>query len=636
MMNGEKVLIVTTMKNEAPYILEWVAHHLALGVDNILAFTNDCDDGTERLLARLGHMAPVQQVPNPKSLLNDKGNWQVMALRYARMFNVYQDANWIYHTDADEFLQINVGDGSLDAFHDAAEQRAGRFDAVSFTSIPFSSGGELTLSDTRVTARFTHLTKPYAERRKVGESVLNAIKTMYRNDVEFELRRNHRPLMQNFSAQGHVWIDGSARIMPPKFSNGKDKVIDATVSIDLAQMNHYAVKCAEAFLVKLDRGDVAGVSRLDSDSRYWENYNTPGVKDDRFTEMRPAARALMGSFLADPELATLHKKALCIHKQKASRLRSDTKWAAVLPRLGLSDTNSFADVAPQPKMGGQATDLPVIASFWVGDPLSYIEHLVIRSYIDAGHRFVLYVLDDIGPVPKEIEVRDARTLFKPEFPVGTGHRHNNAVYSDLFRLLMIHKTGAIWVDLDAYCLRPFHLPASYYFGIEIPPDGIANGVLGLPSDSPALSKMIKLILQRNPIPPFLTKRTQRRYAEAAARGEQFGFDNFTWGVSGPRLVSHFLRETNEDQFASGKNVFYPGPRPYNRPFLKPDMPSEIFEQPETLSVHFWGKTKSFLVEDYDGVPPTGSYLDRLVKRHRIDPAEFPIKMSPTIERQSFR
>jgi hypothetical protein len=60
MMNGEKVLIVTTMKNEAPYILEWVAHHLALGVDNILAFTNDFDDGTERLLARLGHMAPVQ------------------------------------------------------------------------------------------------------------------------------------------------------------------------------------------------------------------------------------------------------------------------------------------------------------------------------------------------------------------------------------------------------------------------------------------------------------------------------------------------------------------------------------------------------------------------------------------------
>lgn len=27
MINGEKVLIVATMKNEGPYILEWVAHH---------------------------------------------------------------------------------------------------------------------------------------------------------------------------------------------------------------------------------------------------------------------------------------------------------------------------------------------------------------------------------------------------------------------------------------------------------------------------------------------------------------------------------------------------------------------------------------------------------------------------------
>lgn len=37
-------MIVTMMKNEGPYIVEWVAHHLAVGFDRFLVFTNDCDD----------------------------------------------------------------------------------------------------------------------------------------------------------------------------------------------------------------------------------------------------------------------------------------------------------------------------------------------------------------------------------------------------------------------------------------------------------------------------------------------------------------------------------------------------------------------------------------------------------------
>ena len=43
-------VIVGCMKNEAPYIVEWVAYHRAMGVDNFLIYTNDCTDGTDELL----------------------------------------------------------------------------------------------------------------------------------------------------------------------------------------------------------------------------------------------------------------------------------------------------------------------------------------------------------------------------------------------------------------------------------------------------------------------------------------------------------------------------------------------------------------------------------------------------------
>ncbi|MGB8813172.1 MAG: glycosyltransferase family 2 protein, partial [Paracoccaceae bacterium] len=43
---GGRTAIVTTMKNEGPFILEWIAYHRMIGVDDFLIYTNDCSDGT--------------------------------------------------------------------------------------------------------------------------------------------------------------------------------------------------------------------------------------------------------------------------------------------------------------------------------------------------------------------------------------------------------------------------------------------------------------------------------------------------------------------------------------------------------------------------------------------------------------
>ena len=49
-----RILAVTTLRNEAPFIVEWVAHMRAIGVTDLLVYTNDCDDGTDALLAGIG------------------------------------------------------------------------------------------------------------------------------------------------------------------------------------------------------------------------------------------------------------------------------------------------------------------------------------------------------------------------------------------------------------------------------------------------------------------------------------------------------------------------------------------------------------------------------------------------------
>ncbi|MGO4916449.1 glycosyltransferase family 2 protein [Pseudogemmobacter sp. W21_MBD1_M6] len=51
-----RTLLVATVKNEGPNILEWVSHHLLAGFDDIVVYQNDSIDGTDdtlRLLAEL-------------------------------------------------------------------------------------------------------------------------------------------------------------------------------------------------------------------------------------------------------------------------------------------------------------------------------------------------------------------------------------------------------------------------------------------------------------------------------------------------------------------------------------------------------------------------------------------------------
>uniref|UniRef100_UPI00235669E2 glycosyltransferase family 2 protein n=1 Tax=Rhodosalinus sediminis TaxID=1940533 RepID=UPI00235669E2 len=111
--DGTGRVIVACMKNEAPYIVEWVAYHRAIGVDDFLIYTNDCEDGTDALLARLDALGVVRHRTNDAWQGNSP---QQHALDRARAEPVVRDAAWLMHIDVDEFVNVRCGDGTLDAF----------------------------------------------------------------------------------------------------------------------------------------------------------------------------------------------------------------------------------------------------------------------------------------------------------------------------------------------------------------------------------------------------------------------------------------------------------------------------------------------------------------------------------------
>lgn len=641
MAKSPRFTIVTAMKNEGPYILEWIAHHLAIGFEHFIVVTNDCEDGTNEILERLQELGHVTLLINPKVIRPKEGQWQTTALSYVQYFPIYRRSEWILHCDVDEFVQINIGEGQIGDYL----ERFPDTDVVSITSVPYNSNGINILHDLPVMAQFTQRDRYYTDDRSAlkydgsEKPDMTAIKTMYRNEITFGTRRNHRPVHRKFSTLGRTWRDGSGNALGPEFTDTTAKQVHAASTIEYLQLNHYAIRSIEAALVKFDRGDVMGASRLANHEHYFRNYDNVGEPDTRAGKMLPKARKIMAKLHADPVLSTLHTAAFTWHKDRVAALLQKPDYQVLAMRLGYLNKDRDGPYKKEVKLArlpASASGIappnpfvprPTIASMWIGGPMSFVEILVMQSFLDQGHPFVLYSIEPLDNVPEGVIRADPRDICPLTFPVGPGERHNNAVYADIFRLLMIRDTGAIWADLDAYCVRPFILPSPWLFGYEPPVSGkssVANGVLGFPKDSKTLASSIDLVTQDSPIPPFFNGGRRGRLAERKARGESFGFQDFSWGASGPRLIDYYLRETGEIIHALPQNVLYPGPRAFNRPLLKPNYEISVFEHPETLSVHIFGKTKTFLREEFDGIPPDGSYLDLACKRHGIDPARYPV------------
>ena len=108
-----RTLAILTVRNEGAFLLEWLAHHRAVGVSDFLVFSNNCDDGTDTMLDHLAQHSWLTHVRNDGPF--DKGGIQFTALKAAQRLDIVQDADWILPLDIDEFVNIHVGDHTLDA-----------------------------------------------------------------------------------------------------------------------------------------------------------------------------------------------------------------------------------------------------------------------------------------------------------------------------------------------------------------------------------------------------------------------------------------------------------------------------------------------------------------------------------------
>ena len=105
-----------------------------------------------------------------------------------------------------------------------------------------------------------------------------------------------------------------------------------------------------------------------------------------------------------------------------------------------------------------------VQSLWIGDSLSELEALCIRSFIFHGHPFHLYTYGNVDNIPQGTVVRDASEII-PEDQIYRV-RDSLAIFSDQFRWELLSRQGGCWVDMDMICLRPFEFENEIVFGLQ--------------------------------------------------------------------------------------------------------------------------------------------------------------------------
>lgn len=293
--------LVTTAKNEGPYIWEWVAYHKMIGFEKIIMFQNDSDDGTDAILKALRDAGIVKYLYNRA----DRGRHQVKAYNRSRKQEEYQAADYVMALDMDEFLVIETGDGTVRSLIEALPS----FDCALINWKMFGSSGATQISDELVTERFV-----LAEADKTIRTFPKAFKSLFRQDV-FERPGIHRPLGLDTDT-GEFGVTNGSGLPITEFAVKNFRSIDPEAR-KLAQINHYIVKDAMNFVLKNHKGSAHQANRS-IDRGYWRKRNKNTEADFKIRQHLPALRAEMKRIDEATQGAMSHLTRLALDHHRAT------------------------------------------------------------------------------------------------------------------------------------------------------------------------------------------------------------------------------------------------------------------------------------------------------------------------------
>jgi len=228
-----KIAIVTSVRDEGLGLLEWIAHHRALGITDFFIYTNNNSDGSEHLLEMLAAHHLIRLIyneVNPDTPIQTK-----VAEHSLHCLRELRDFEWVFYIDVDEFfIPRNAGYRMEEFWRDIAASLKRSQAAICFNWKWFGSENGYAKEEGLLLERFVH-------------SIHNEhVKSLVRPRDVISMSRVHVPIL----LPGRVAVRSDFE--PMSAMTGKIAPV-----YDRGQLNHYWNKSFEEFAMKKRRGRIS-------------------------------------------------------------------------------------------------------------------------------------------------------------------------------------------------------------------------------------------------------------------------------------------------------------------------------------------------------------------------------------------
>lgn len=240
------------VKNEAWSLMEWIAYHQAIGVDNFIIANNESSDNTLELIQYLQKVVNIVvfDFPTPENERPQIPAFNKILADYKNQFD------YMMFIDLDEFvLPLNENfhiNNTIEQLFDA------NVSALAMNWCNYGSNGQIFRENGLVISRFdkhAHISMP-ANRH---------YKTLFRTDSVNRFINPHHVELKN-----GIYINGKKELL--KNYEGRHGLSESVVW-DNIRINHYVVKSLQEYFVsKATRGNASTVKPVDRKS-YFMSYD---------------------------------------------------------------------------------------------------------------------------------------------------------------------------------------------------------------------------------------------------------------------------------------------------------------------------------------------------------------------------
>lgn len=250
------VSLCCIVKDETPYLVEWIDYHAKIGVEHFYIYDNESIIPVSETIKEYidSGIATVIKFP---------GRSQQMAAYQHCLNNYRKKSRWIGFIDMDEFIVPKSSNGDLKVFLKDYEN----FGGLGINWLIFGSNGHITKPKNSQLQSFIYRSKNSME---VNNHIKSIVQTRYVfskgiNPHQFSYKKNRFCVNENFER-----IDG------PFSKNSTNKI----------QINHYHCRSLEEYKEKILRGraDDADIERS-IEEFHNHNNGTNEVKDTTILEI---------------------------------------------------------------------------------------------------------------------------------------------------------------------------------------------------------------------------------------------------------------------------------------------------------------------------------------------------------------